>query len=297
MGPQQCERNDVQRPFVGCGKTNRAGIARLSRLQPSSRADTPAVTRDQPDEAVLGARRGEIVADRRRIGEKVGGDRGTDRVRPGIFLGGVAAAVPEKPGHRVVPTLRQRASENIANHGSIQPRILRPRNPEGLMRIRNATIADAQALRAIYNHEVEHTTATFDLVPRTLQQQQEWIQQRQGALGVIVAELDGQVVGFASLSPFRDRPAYNTTVENSIYVDRTARGSGVGRALLNELIEMAKNRGFHTMVAHISGTDGVSVALHQACGFTLTGVQREVGRKFGTWLDITIMQRMLDTPD
>lgn len=164
------------------------------------------------------------------------------------------------------------------------------------MRIRNATVTDAEAVQAIYNHEVEHTTTTFDLVPRTLEQQQDWIRQRQGALGVIVAEQDGQIVGFASLSPFRDRPAYNTTVENSIYVDRSARGTGVGKALLDELIDMAKNRGFHTMVAHIAGTDGASVSLHQACGFELIGVQREVGRKFGSWLDVTVMQRMLDDP-
>lgn len=161
------------------------------------------------------------------------------------------------------------------------------------MHIRNATIADAEALMTIYNHEVETSTSTFDLVPRTLEEQQEWIRDRAGALGVIVAEHEGRVVGFASLSPYRSRPAYNTSVENSIYVDASARGLGMGKALLTELIDMAKARGFHTIIAHISSAETASLALHQSCGFFVAGTQREVGRKFGRWLDITIMQVML----
>jgi phosphinothricin acetyltransferase len=161
------------------------------------------------------------------------------------------------------------------------------------MEIRLATVADAEALRAIYNHEVEHTTATFDLVPRTLAEQQAWIREREGALGVIVAEHEGRVVGFASLSPYRAKPAYNTTVEDSIYVDRSVRGLGAGKALLTEVIAMAQARGFHTIIAHISDPDGASVALHRGCGFTIVGVQKEVGRKFGNWLDVVVMQKML----
>ena len=161
------------------------------------------------------------------------------------------------------------------------------------MEIRLATVADAEALRTIYNHEVEHSTATFDLVPRTLEAQQTWIREREGALGVVVAEHDGVVVGFASLSPYRSKPAYNTTVEDSIYVDREARGLGAGKALLNEVITMASTRGFHTIIAHISDPDGASVALHRTCGFTVVGIQKEVGRKFGRWLDVVVMQRML----
>ncbi|NDH97689.1 MAG: N-acetyltransferase family protein, partial [Actinobacteria bacterium] len=79
----------------------------------------------------------------------------------------------------------------------------------------------------------------------------------------------------------------------SVYVDAGARGLGVGKALLNEIVAMAKARGFHTVIAHISDTEGASVALHQACGFKVVGVQQEVGRKFGRWLDVTVMQHML----
>lgn len=161
------------------------------------------------------------------------------------------------------------------------------------MKLRMGTVADAEALRTIYNREVLETTHTFDLEPRSLEQQQAWIAEREGALGVVVAELDGRVVGFASLSPYRPRAAYRTTVENSVYVDESARGAGVGRALLDNLIEMATHRGFHTIVAHIAGGHEASIGLHHACGFQVVGTEREVGRKFGRWLDVVVMQRML----
>lgn len=161
------------------------------------------------------------------------------------------------------------------------------------MLLRHATVADAEALRAIYNFEVENTTVTFDLLPRTLDDQRAWIREREGALGVVVAEVDGEVAGFASLSPYRGRPAYNTTVEDSVYVSTAARGMGVGKALLLELIAMAEKRGFHTILAHIAGGHEASIALHASCGFEATGTQREVGRKMGRWLDLVVMQIML----
>jgi len=160
------------------------------------------------------------------------------------------------------------------------------------MRLRLGTVADAEALRAIYNREVLETTNTFDLEPRTLEEQQDWIREREGALGVVVAEIDGEVAGFASLSPYRHRAAYRTSVENSIYVAASARGTGVGRALMDELIDVATKRGFHTIIAHISGNEA-SIALHHSCGFQVVGTEREVGRKFGKWLDVVVMQRML----
>jgi len=159
--------------------------------------------------------------------------------------------------------------------------------------IRLATLEDAPALRAIYNHEVENTTATFDLVGRTLAEQRAWISERSGALGVLVAEANGVVVGFASLSPYRSRPAYRTTVEDSIYVSASARGTGVGKSLLLDLIKLASQRGFHTMIAHIAGGSDTSVKLHEACGFKPVGTEAEVGRKFGKWLDVVIMQLMI----
>jgi L-amino acid N-acyltransferase YncA len=158
---------------------------------------------------------------------------------------------------------------------------------------RIARLDDAEVIRRIYNLEVSSSTVTFDLVPRTLEAQVTWLQERSGAHAVVVAEDEGEVVGFASLSPFRDRPAYNSTVESSVYVRSDQRGKGVGSLLLNELVRLAAQHGFHTAIARIVGGHEASIGLHEATGFTQVGVEREVGRKFGTWLDVVVMQRML----
>ncbi len=162
------------------------------------------------------------------------------------------------------------------------------------MHLRPAGVADAEAIAAIYNHEVAHSSATMDLRPRSLAEQRAWILDREGAFGAIVAEADGAVVGFGSLSPYRDRPAYAASVEDSVYVSAGARGQGVGRALLAELIDIACGRGFHTILAHIASDQAASIALHESCGFAEVGVQRQVGRKFNRWVDVVIMQYMID---
>jgi phosphinothricin acetyltransferase len=159
--------------------------------------------------------------------------------------------------------------------------------------VRPATVADAEATRAIYNPEVLESTVTFDLVPRTLEQQQQWLEARSGAHVVLVAENDAEVVGFASLSAYKDRPAYSTTVEDSVYVRRDQRGSGVGRMLLGELLAVATAHGFHAMMARIVGDHDASIRLHESLGFEVVGREREVGRKFGRWLDVVVMQRLL----
>jgi L-amino acid N-acyltransferase len=159
--------------------------------------------------------------------------------------------------------------------------------------IRLAQRDDAESIRQIYNLEVSTSTVTFDLVPRTVSDQIEWLEARSGAHVVIVAETDGEVVGFASLSPFRDRPAYNSTVENSVYVRSDQRGAGVGSALLTELVSLAAQHGFHTVIARIVGGHDASIGLHQSLGFEVVGTEREVGRKFGRWLDVVVMQRLL----
>ena len=159
--------------------------------------------------------------------------------------------------------------------------------------IRLAAAGDAEAILRIYNHEVEHTTHTFDLVPRTIEDQQAWLRDREGALGVVVAEIGGEVAGFASLSEYRARAAYRTSVESSVYVDESVRGQGLGQRLMQELVVVAEARGFHTMIARIVGGHEASIRLHQAVGFTTVGIEREVGRKFGGWLDVVVMQRML----
>ncbi|MEQ1787693.1 MAG: N-acetyltransferase family protein [Acidimicrobiales bacterium] len=161
------------------------------------------------------------------------------------------------------------------------------------MDLRPATPDDAASICEIYNLEVTTSTATFDLVPRSLEEQRAWQAERTGARAVIVAVSDGDVVGFASLSPWRDRPAYATTVEDSVYVHRAHHGQGVGRALLTELITTATAHGFHACMARIVGGHDASIALHASCGFEVVGTEREVGRKFGRWLDVVLMERLL----
>jgi L-amino acid N-acyltransferase YncA len=167
--------------------------------------------------------------------------------------------------------------------------------------VRLATVEDAEAIRDIYNVEVEASTVTFDLIARTEAEQRVWMHDHSGAYPCIVAIATneeffetGAVLGYASLSPFRDRPAYATTVENSVYVDRSARGLGLGKVLLLAILEAAKNQGFHSVIARITGHNGLSVTLHQQVGFEVVGLEREVGRKHGVWLDVIELQLLLD---
>ena len=162
------------------------------------------------------------------------------------------------------------------------------------MELRRAVTADAEAIRAIYNREVLTATVTFDLVERSLVDQTEWLAARDGAHAVLVCtDEDDNVIGFGSLSPYRDRPAYRTTVEDSIYVDRNHQGIGVGRLVLEGLVDTARDHGFHSVIGRIVGGHDASIALHQKCGFEVVGTEREVGRKFNTWLDVVIVQKLI----
>ena len=165
------------------------------------------------------------------------------------------------------------------------------------MELRLATIEDAEAIRSIYNLEVETSTVTFDLVPRTLLEQQDWIANRSGVHAVVVAVSSAGIIGFGSLSPYKDRPAYSTTVEDSVYIHREHQGEGVGRAVLSELLRLAEHHGFHAVMARIVGGHAASIGLHSSLGFQLIGREREVGRKFGKWLDVVIMEHLVGVAD
>jgi phosphinothricin acetyltransferase len=164
--------------------------------------------------------------------------------------------------------------------------------------IRLAERRDAAGIRVIHNHYVTESTAMFDLVPRTLDEQVQWIDEHSGGHPAVVAVTTdgtgtGHVVGFGSLSPFRSRPAYSPTVEDSVYLRTDHQRQGIGRMLLDELVRLAQSHGFHSVIARITGDNEPSIALHAACGFELVGTEREVGRKFGRWLDVVEMQRLL----
>ena len=163
-----------------------------------------------------------------------------------------------------------------------------------MLKIRPATTDDLEPITAIYNEAILKTVATFDTVPKSLVDQRRWFQEHVPRYPIIVAELEGKVVGWASLSRWSDRPAYDETAEVSAYVDADHRGKKFGRALLEALVEAGRNGGFHTLVSRIVQGSEVSVHLHARLGFAHVGVLREAGRKFGKRLDVTIMQKVLE---
>jgi L-amino acid N-acyltransferase YncA len=166
------------------------------------------------------------------------------------------------------------------------------------IRIRPVTVGDAPAIAAIYAHHVDHGTATFDTValsaPETRAKIEAILSKKASFL---VAEREGRIIGYAYATPFRDRPAYAATCENSIYLDHTCVGQGVGSALLAALLEVAEAIGFRQMIAVIGGGEPASVALHTRAGFRHTGRMISVGRKFGRWLDTIYLQKALGAGD
>jgi L-amino acid N-acyltransferase YncA len=161
--------------------------------------------------------------------------------------------------------------------------------------LRPATLADVPAITAIYREAVEHGTATFETEPPDEAE----MRRRFEALAAsghpyLVAEADGQVLGYAYAGPYRPRPAYRFTVEDSIYLRPEARGQGLGSTLLAALIDEAQRRGFCEMIAVIGDSANAgSVGVHRRLGFQPVGTFHRVGFKFGRWLDTVLMQRTL----
>lgn len=166
------------------------------------------------------------------------------------------------------------------------------------MTIRAARSEDAPAIAAIYTHHVLHGTATFDTVPPSAA---DFAAKIAGAMTqkwpFLVAERDGQLVGYAYATQFRDRPAYCFACENSIYIHPDHIGQGWGKALLAALLPAAEAAGFRQMLAVIAGGEAASIALHARAGFRHNGTMQAVGRKFGRWLDTIYMQIALGAGD
>jgi phosphinothricin acetyltransferase len=157
--------------------------------------------------------------------------------------------------------------------------------------IRDASKDDAEAIAAIYAHHVLHGTATYDIEPPSTGAMRNKIGAiRQAGWPFIVAELDGEVAGYAYASQFRDRAAYRFAAEDSIYVHAEMTGRGVGKALLNALIDRSAESGFRTLIAVIGGAEPASIAVHASCGFREVGRLNAVGYKFDRWLDSVYMQ-------
>ncbi len=161
--------------------------------------------------------------------------------------------------------------------------------------VRSATPADVPAITRIYAHAVKHGTASFELDPpdeAEMARRQRTL--LDGGYPYIIAEIDGVLAGYAYAGPYRPRPAYRFSVEDSIYVDPDAQRRGVGRVLLEHLIEECERRGFRQMIAVIGDSaQAPSIELHRALGFRMIGAVQNVGYKFGRWLDSVNMQRPL----
>lgn len=164
--------------------------------------------------------------------------------------------------------------------------------------VRPARDEDVPAITGIYAEHVLKGTASFDTVPRTEAATRERLHEciRRG-WPFLVAERQGEVLGYSYATQFRDRAAYASTCENSIYVKADQRGQGVGRALLARLLADAEALGFRQMIAVIGGGEPASIAVHERLGFTHAGRMRSVGRKFGRWLDTVYMQKPLGPGD
>lgn len=172
-----------------------------------------------------------------------------------------------------------------------------PAQPTGpLPHIRPASEADLPAIDEIYNWYIPRSTCTYQEEIEPFESRVEWFRHHGERQPVTIAERDGHVVGWGSLSGFRDRSAYRFTCEDSVYVQHDLQGQGIGSALLADLIERARALGYHSMIAGIDGEQTASVALHRKFGFVQVAHMKRVGFKFDRWLDVIFMQLMLPSP-
>lgn len=161
--------------------------------------------------------------------------------------------------------------------------------------IRPYKTEDTQAILAIINHTILHSTALYDYAIRSYEQQKNILEDKINKnFPVIVAELDGNVVGFGMYSEFRFREAYKFTVEHSVYVNENFHGKGIGKLLLQELIVLARKQNLHTMIAVIDSENQGSVEFHEKFGFKTVGIIKESGYKFDRWLHSVFMQLILE---
>jgi phosphinothricin acetyltransferase len=165
-----------------------------------------------------------------------------------------------------------------------------------LFRVRPAARSDLIAINDIYNHYVLHSTCTYQEEPEPLDARRLWFGHHGAQHPVIVAQAGSQVVGWGSLSAYHARCAYRHTVENSVYVHHRHHRHGIGSLLLQELILRARSLGFHAIIAAIDAEQTASVALHAKFRFEKVGHFKQVGFKFGRWLDVIYMELTLDAP-
>lgn len=159
-----------------------------------------------------------------------------------------------------------------------------------MLTIREANIDDLPEMLDIYNDAILHLTATFDMEEQSIGERRKWFEQHGGRNPLIVAQKDGAVAGYASLSPFRDKEAYKDTTEISIYISKDYRGFGIGKTLMEEILRLAAELNYHVIIAGITTGNEGSVRLHEKYGFEFIGRFKEVGFKFGEWQSVDFYQ-------
>lgn len=171
---------------------------------------------------------------------------------------------------------------------------MEPQAMAGRISVRDAGAADIAAITAITNDAILTSTANWNLTPVTVEARALWFDERcRAGFPVLVAERSGRVIGFASFGPFRHFEGYLHTVEHGLYVDPAAHRQGAGSALMAALIARAEAAGMHVMVGAVEARNEASLALHARFGFVRVGFMPEVGRKFGRWLDLVLLQKTL----
>ena len=191
--------------------------------------------------------------------------------------------------------------QNTVTHAFTAPSDFRPRAIRSITDVMNkssctlrpATVDDLSAINAIYNHFVQHSTCTYQEVPDDLEGRQKWFALHDAKHPVIVAEASGQIVGWGSLSTFHTRSAFRFTTENSVYVHHAYHKRGIGSAILNELVTSAAILGHHAIMAGIDSEQEGSIALHAKFRFQKVAHLKQVGFKFGRWLDVVYMEFLL----
>ena len=160
--------------------------------------------------------------------------------------------------------------------------------------IRNAATGDLQDILAVYNDAILHTTAVYQEEPHTLEMRQAWFDDKQKTgLPVFVAEVDGRFAGFSTYGPFRIWPGYRFTIEHSVYVVGASQGKGIGRRLVQAVIDDARRKNMHVIIAGIDAAGEASIGLHLSLGFKEVAHFKEVGFKFNRWLDVKFFELLL----
>ena len=158
--------------------------------------------------------------------------------------------------------------------------------------IRKAVDDDIPAITKIYNEAILNTTATFDLEPKSVSSQRKWFKGHGSKNPILVAVIDNNVIGWISLSEYSTRCAYADTAELSLYVEESFRNQGIGKKLIQAILDEGQKAGLHTVISRIAGGNEISIHLHKQFGFDDVGVMKEVGNKFGKLLDVFIMQKI-----